>query len=548
MAWQSEVGSGTNRAVDYHDLMSKIVGMATSQHVATVAINNGGTGGAFVIGDIITLTHAGALLDARFEVTAVAAGQITGLRINDSGAFSNRVVSAVVGSSGGSNYVIGDVLEIQGGTQREKAKVKVATLSGSAVATVSVFENGGAYSVVPGASDTTVGIGPSGFAGDNLCTITSTMTGLIGTTGLAVTGGGGTGATVDITIAQTGWTVDGRNTNNRVENSLLLEKECTLVGDASGLTNAPYVAMISNTRTSGLDTRYAIAVNGAVAHNPSLPLWQSPKIHPSIGSNNNFLTYGAYLLCPQNKSQEIDFWFSIDDRRIVVITNVNPAAVNTDNGIYMRMHMGLMNGYGTESENPYTMMVGASSIDPALDPTVGHVQISGMPECVADTGRDSGWFFYETDNAAWRNIKNSTSLVLPTNGEKYVTYPFGRLTFVTDGSSDNIVGQGVGDTFSTWSNVTRTSPAFALRPIPGTSAQIFLWPINIISRNITVPLGQGPRGEVRGMFFLTATDASGAQIANFSEDYITVGTRRFRVFHNHTWNQRHQFIALEEDS
>ncbi len=546
--WQSEVGSGVNRATDYRDLCNKIVGAATSQHVATVAINNGGTGGTYVVGDVISLTHAGALLDARFEVLTVSSGQILTMRIQDSGAFSNRVSSAVVGSSGGSGYVVGDILELQGGTQREKGKVQVATLTGSAVATVTVFENGGAYSVAPGASDTTLGIGPSAYAGDDLATITPTMTGMIGTTGLAVTGGGGTGATVDITLAETGWTVDGRNTNDRTENSLTDEKEVVLLADATGLTNKPYVAMITNTRTSGLDTRYAIAINGMAAHNPSLPLWQSPKIHPSIGSNTTFLTTGAYLLCPANKSQQIDFWLSMDDRRIIVITNNNPAAANTDNGVYTRTYMGLMNSYGTESENPYPLMVGSDARDPNLDPAASNVQISGLPECGAGLGQETGWFFYEAENATWRNIKNADNFSLPANGLDYVTYPFGRITLVANGTVDDIVNDLAPiETYNSWSNLIRGAPGLALRPIPGTTPQIFLWPINIMSRNTSLGLTNGPRGEVRGMYFLTATDSTGAQISNFSEDIITVGSKRYLVTHNHTHTQRYQYVATEMD-
>ncbi|MCH7944864.1 MAG: hypothetical protein IIC73_02440, partial [Armatimonadetes bacterium] len=86
MAWQPEVGGSSNRAADYRDLLVKKVAFMTSQHVATVAINNRGTGGAYVVGDIVTLTHAGAILDARFEVTGVTAGQIDTLRIDSSGA------------------------------------------------------------------------------------------------------------------------------------------------------------------------------------------------------------------------------------------------------------------------------------------------------------------------------------------------------------------------------------------------------------------------------------------------------------------------------
>jgi len=548
--FQREVGSGVNRATDYRDLCSKIVGCATSQHVATVAINNGGTGGTFVIGDIVTLTHAGALLDARFEVLTVSAGQILTMRIQDNGAFSNRIASAVVGGAAGSGYAVGDILELQGGTQREKGKVEVATLSGSAVATVTPFETGGAYTVAPSASDTTVGIGPAAFAGDDACTITPTMTGMIGTTGLAVTGGGGTGATVDITLAETGWTVDDRNVNSRTENSLTDEKEVVLVGDATGMTNKPYVAMTTATRTSGIDDRYAISINGMAAHNPALALYLSPLIHPSINTSTGILQRGAYILCPENLSQEIDFWFTIDTFRIMVVTNNNPAAVNTDSGEYMRMHMGLMNSYGTESENPYPMMVGASSALPEIDPTAANQSISGMPECVAPTGQESPWAFYEAENSLWRDITNGNNLAV--GGDHfYIAYPFGdlsRLSAIT--SADKIVDAGPIETFETWATVTRGSPSAKLRPIPGVAPQIFLWPINIIRRaggTSSNSVEDGPRGEVRGMYFLTATDSSGNQITNFSEDYITIGTDRYRVFHNHLHTQRYQYIAILED-
>lgn len=547
MAFQREVGSGVNRATDYRDLQDKIVAMATSQHVATVAVNAGGTG--YTVGDILTLTHASSVLDARFEVTSVSSGVITGLRIQDSGAFAIRMISAAV-AAGGSGYAVGDILEIQGGTGRCPGKFKVATLSGSAVATVTLFEFGGSYTVAPGAASATVGVGPAAFAGDDLCTLTPTASAMIGTTALAVTGGTGSSATVDITLAETGWAVDGRNTNNRTENSLTDEKEVTLVGDATGMTNKPYVAMITATRTSGIDTRYAIAINGMVAHNSSLSLYQSPSIYPSINTSTGVLQRGSYLLCPQNQSQQIDFWFSIDTFRIAVVTNNNPAAANTDNGEYMRMHMGLMNSYGTESENPYPLMVGASSALPEIDPTAANQSISGLPECVAPTSEVSPWAFFEAENSLWRDITNGNNLAV--GGDHfYIAYPFGDLSRISTATSpDKIVDAGPIETFETWASVTRGSPSAKLRPIPGTTPQIFLWPINIIRRaggTSSNAVEDGPRGEVRGMYFLTATDSTGAVITNFSEDFITVGSRRFFVSHNHIHTQRYQYVALEID-
>ena len=73
MAWQSEVGGSADQALGYRDGLTNLVNMATSKHVATVAVNNGGTA-TYVVGDIMTLTDASAHFDARFEVTSVAMG------------------------------------------------------------------------------------------------------------------------------------------------------------------------------------------------------------------------------------------------------------------------------------------------------------------------------------------------------------------------------------------------------------------------------------------------------------------------------------------
>ena len=109
--------------------------------------------------------------------------------ILDNGAFSNRVATVTI-SAGGTGYAAGDIVRLEGGTFNEFCKVKVDTVSGSAAATVSIFETGGAYTVAPtasgGATDSSIGTG----SGTGL-TIDTTMTGLIGTTGISATGGTG---------------------------------------------------------------------------------------------------------------------------------------------------------------------------------------------------------------------------------------------------------------------------------------------------------------------------------------------------------------------
>lgn len=547
MAWQPEVGSGSNRATGYRDLATKMVAMMSSQHVATVAVNSGGTG--YVVGDIVTLTHAGAYLDARFEVTSVSAGVITGLRINSSGAFSNRIATVAV-NAGGTGYAVNDILEVQGGTAREQGKAKVTSVSSGVVTGVALFETGGAYSTAPGLTGaSTVGIGPAAFAGDDACTLDLTMTGLVGTTGLSVTGGTGSGATVDITLAQTGWTVDGRNLNNRTVNSLTDEKEIVLVGDATGKTNKPYVGIITWTATSGINTRYGLALFGMTAHNSATAFHLQPGISFGINTSTGALQDGTHLLCDEDAAQSMDFWFSVDDLRIAGVINLNSAAANTDNGEYMHFHMGLMNAYGTETENPYPMLIGASSRTMNIDPSASSQLISGLPEALSATGVSAPWWYYEVESSSWESATNSQNLTASARAR--ITYPFGDLSRLNSSTDpDYIVAECVLEVFADWSNVTRSAPTRKLYPIPGTTDYPFLWPVNLITRtggSTSNNIQDVPRGEVRGWFWLTATNSAGNRITNFSEYYVTIGSDRYRVFHNHVHIERYQYMALKED-
>lgn len=547
MAFQEE--TGINNAADYRDLLVKMVTMATSQHVATVAVNAGGSG--YVVGDIITLPFAKTLLEAKFEVTTVGGGgAITGLKINSSGAYSNRV-DAVAVNAGGTGYAVGDIVEIQGGTSREKAKAIVDTEASGVVTGVSVFENGGAYSVAPGLTGAaTIGIGPSTYAGDDGLTLDLTMTGLIGTTGLATAGGTGTAATVNITLAESGWSTL-RNTNRRVENALTDEKEVVLIGDAAGSTNKPIIGYISWTRTAGPNTRYGIACFGMVAHNPATEMRQQVGISFGINPSTGALELGAHILCDEDQVQTMDFWMSVDDQRIYLEHNNNSSAVNTDNGEYLNHYNGFMNRYGTELENPYPMLCGAAGLDLNIDPSAASVLISCAPECAAPTApTSSGWFYYEAENSIWKGVTNSNNLIEAE--ETQIMYPFGHLSAINDTSSpDFIVFDGVIDTFNSWSTVTRGAPTRVLYPVPGTQPEHLLWPLNIIQRNgggTTNAIEDGPRGELRGIYWLTGTNSSGAKIVNFAEDLITVGGDEYKVFHNHVHSsQRYQYRCVLRD-
>lgn len=554
MAYQREVGAGTARATGYQDFLTKWAGFLTSQHVATVAINNGGTGGTYVVGDLVTLTHGGALLDAVFEVTGVSAGQITTLRIHNSGAFSNRLTGSVTVNAGGTGYdasASNIVLELQGGSSREKAKV-IATTNGSGVVTSAVLtETGGAYSSLPSFPASTAIVGPNGAAAGTGCTVTLSSTGLIGTTGLAVTGGGGTGATVDITLAQTGWSAV-RNANDYVENGITNEKEVVLVGDATGLTNKPYIGWRTGTDTVGIDTRYAVQCVGFPAYNPALNFTSQVAHSPGPSVSDEFADSGSYLIFPQNISNDVDFWISADDVHTKGAVNINPSA-NTDDGVYQHFYNGFGDRAGTESEDPYPLVIFAASRDFNADPTVSSGLITNPAEARVTAGSGPFWVYFP-ELGQWHDVLNNTGGTVVTVPDG--CHPFGIISNnIGGGAPGNIVAEagGVGWHDNCFKR-DRSSPNRVLRPVPGTTAKIFRWPI-VTARK----LGQGEPNEatdsvrvgLRGMFAVFNDDGTGTRIANFSEDYLSEGSapvsdQRWTVFHSWDLIERYQYIAIEE--
>lgn len=118
----------------------------------------------------------------------------TGLAANVSGMLA---ISATI-SAGGSNYAVGDVLKVVGGTQTAQAEFQVATLSGSAVATVTLLQAGN-YTVLPSnpaATTSSVGTGATLTVAWGVLSVkvTNSGTGYIAAPIVAFTGGGGSAA------------------------------------------------------------------------------------------------------------------------------------------------------------------------------------------------------------------------------------------------------------------------------------------------------------------------------------------------------------------
>lgn len=580
MVFHSEVGSGSARATSRDDWLNKRVQFLTSQHVATVAPNAAGTG--YAVGDIIRATHASAHLDPRFEVTTISGGggtgPVTGLSIVSNGAFALQGASAVV-NAGGSGYVVGDVLEVQGGTSRCPMKFLVATLTGSAVATVTLYEGGGAYSAAPGLTGAvTVGVGPTGFAGDDACTLDLTMQALITPlTGIATThdtGAGDDALTVDITLSETGWSIDGRNTNNNTINSgsagtgpVDQEKLVVLVGDAAGWTNKPYIAYVTFTEdVAGSNEHGGIACIGLLAHNSAMDLSAHTPMSLGLSSETAMDTTGCFsMMWPDTGAGfgTVDFWMAADDTHFREISQVNTAAGSTDGSTYIQHYAGFLDRVGTETENPYPMYIFGSNGDPTSAVSTDNGNNTGLVENRHGTVRCAFW--YDTANATWQTVRNADAAASPAS-EPIVCSPasFTRPNENT-AHADNVVrdmlenersisifgsdnGTSVTDR-KIFNHGDRATPYRNWRWIPGSTPLPFLRPLTIMSKTVSDTPNTDDRliGNVVGCYWIPSDDGAGSRIVNFSEDYVTVSGARYYVFHNITQITANQYVAFLAD-
>jgi hypothetical protein len=393
-------------------------------------------------------------------------------------------------------------------------------------------------------------VGPNAGTGSG-CTLTVTYTGLIGTTGLAVTGAG-TGATVNITLAETGWSVDNRNTNSTSTNSITNEKEVVLKGDAAGRTNKPYIGFATFTKTSGINTRYCIGIHPMIAHNQAIALSAQPGL---LGNPGTWSDENPYILCDENAAQQMDFWLSISDRRICGVVDINPGAATSDDRQFMQFYVGFLNAFGTEVEDPYPMFAfGARASN--IDPSVSTTNITGFNECISPSGGsfNPGILYYRSEDSTWVYVWNSRNTASQENA--HVIAPMGNITEPSFGpgsvsNPSDIIGYDGPIVFHTGlGSLNRSSPTRRLYPIPGTTPKHYPLPLTLVSRGGGVTVSTTLdflRGNLDGCYMIYNTDAAGATIANFALDYITIGTDRYRVFHNHVQRELYQYVCIKED-
>lgn len=531
MTWQT----GTTN--NYLTALQALIDVATSDHVATVAINAAGTG--YVVGDVLTVAGGTSTYAATLLVTSVGGGgQVTGVRIQNGGAYTAdptltgnsatggtgssatfnltmsgtgwtidrreyRAARATV-SAGGTGYTLNDVLTVSGGTSVEAAKFKVASVSGGVVTSVSPVDP----------TVTTTDVDVSGR-------YTATPSNPASTTG-------GTGSGCTLTIEY--------------------EQELIMEGSGTGSQDITVgIRTYQTTDISGFNTTYNWALFAFGSFNSGLEFFAQPNISPGFSSTPAIqpllnTEVGAFVpLRDTNGSFPITFWFNITPSRIICVFKVEGPTTT----IYPSMHLGYLNQLGTTTELPYPMYVAGAAHRRNVyyaDTTPFVTGLTSMDGGGADAGPG---FVYRPGSGSWAGVDNSD--VAETGNSRTVSsdscvYPGGdpNLGLVASGFQDIVI-----DGWSAWNGAIPDSgvpgtAAWQVYPTPDTGGDIYwLVPATVIDSddNSSNFLAYG---EIDDVFWV----GRGGVLT--SEDTITVDGEVYRVFQNGNRTEEWSYMAVKE--
>lgn len=411
-------------------------------------------------------------------------------------ATSNSCSAAVV-NAGGTGYTVGDILTASGGTSSFPATFEVTSVSTGAVTGVRI-RNGGAYTVSP-------------------------------SNPVSVTGGTGSGCTLNLTITATGWTAVRDTTPGG-------EKEVILQGVGGGSDTVfvgfkTYQVLSQN----GIDTAYNWTVVGMTGFNTGLAFDAQPGVSPGGTPTSSG---GSYVALKTSDAFAIDFWFNITGRRIFGVARTRNATVDS----YQSWYAGWMNPGGTSTEYPYPIVVHGSSARHDAIWTTTSPSLTGLAESMGISGK-TGPCFYLRPDGAWQEVKNSIAVDTgsPTRSvsQAYTTYPSGQPALGSLSVEDVIVADG-GFTFDDLIPPTGVpgTETLRLQDTPNTGPDLRrIIPVTLVAASTP---NFAILGELDQVYWVSAVGGMSSQ------DTVTIGGNLYRVFQSGNRALVFSFMAIRE--
>lgn len=483
------------------------------QSITSVAA--GGTG--YVVGDILNVSGGTSVVGAQLEVLAVSSGAVTSARIRNAGLYTSTPANAV-SVTGGSGT--GATFNLSWGTNGWTSRR--ATNCPEAVQSATVAAGGTGYAV-----NDVLTVSGGTFAIAATVRVLTAPGGVVGTVAVvnqgdyttapanpaSTTGGSGTGCTLNLTFG-TG------------------EREVILEGIGSG-SDQIFVGFKSY-NDGGSGARNVI-VHGFTGFDSALSYNSQPGRSPGDETATSGADFGGAIMPLTNST--ITWWISVKPRRIVAVARTGTC--------YASCYMGLLNPFATGGEWPYPIFICASTNERFRLPSSSDISTSGIADPITFSTR-VGPGFVRNPAGSWNEVYNSTwsgtTRTRRTNGT--VISPPNALSGLAIPADDNwfnasTSGQMHFEDFAPQSGNPGTQDT---RWLPTTNAGGNFYikiPSTLAYSDGTAP--GGIRGEMDGVFWF---DANATIVA---ENRLVENNDRFTVFQNGVRSDSWALWCLKED-
>lgn len=400
----------TDTATGYVNIQNAIRDIATARHVATIAINAAGSG--YVVGDELDVAGGTKSHDASIEVLAVdGGGAITSARIATGGAYTvdpSTTANAVTGGTGtGATFDL--TMAATGWTiLRESNRVESFTINAA----------GSGYAV----NDTLTLVGGLGIGSSvNVSAATFTVTSIDGSggvTGLSFVSRG----VYEEPISPAGnlaTTTDGAGTGARINavfNIIGFGNKWLILEGAAGGAGDPVVVGFRtyDVPADGGGTATNMQVVGFQTFDDNLLVEDQSGVSPGLdqaGGNFGGVSAGEGSYIPLDEfgvdAEAMQYWFSINDRRIIGVVK----CIENINIHYMTFYAGFLNQFGTATEKPYPLYIAATTSKHNTrfsepPPSL----LSGLTECYRSGSLEGPAFYHRSSDGSWVEIYNGSQV------------------------------------------------------------------------------------------------------------------------------------------
>lgn len=427
-------------------------------------------------------------------------------------------VDTVAVNAGGTGYAVDDVLTVAGGTvTHHAAQVVVTAVSSGVITAIRLLDSGG-YSADP------------------------TLT------GNSVTGGTGSGATIDITMESDPWTIELASTIETTE-------EVRIYSGTGG--GGVTVGFRTYQEDTGARQARNWALFGTSSYNGALAWYQQPDItvdqgFSTVDGTMSTSSEGCYLVLKDNDGTAMDYWFYVTNRRIIVIAKLVDGVTTTPR--YASCYLGLLNPLGTSSEFPYPLFIAGCAGDSqtAWDDLAPAFQFSGLTHLVGVSG-NSGPAAYFSVDGAWKDVKNKQA-AYPISGavtetNDYSVSPCGQMDVNARPVGENIAYDGTTVLqFEQFINVTGSlaaAPTYEFWPTPDSGgAKRLLVPCVLTMSNAAIAADYTLVGELDGVYWVSG---AGSTLLTPEDTIDDSDNSEFHVcFPNGVYRQVDGYFAVRE--